>query len=548
MSAVLTEPTVQNIAISLGLPGEVEKATLDTLVVSGLIPAEFGWEPTACYRVDDQYLLLHLLQTRELPSIVVEARNQLPVAALPTVRILVVATEVEEQLEDEVHILRPSWAASGVAAQCVENGIGLVFVEGHGPTLVFPPGYQVPVKCPDNQRETGHIPKWLYERVAVLQTLSPYLSQVMKKFAGKYARETRGNSVDYDLEVKWLTWLADEIKNGDPRLFIPTGQIQVLREYERQGASRRARDHFFHTFNNLLMGYYILGSLKTDANPISQVDEFISPESRRAIQRKKLAEWEALWLLTCLFHDPAYIAENFHSGTFRFSFGVVDDDSGFGAEIPEPQKEKIVDLWGTEFLKARELLVSLYSRVLKKWKPPGAPAKDDFDAALGRAYFDGRKVSHSLVSGIKLIQDCRQDRVTQRRRVPDDALTACTIAASSMMFHDMKCRETLKKAGVPPFGYQKLPYAAVLMYVDSLQDDRRDISMPDFPAHGILSDLRIDAQNKIVTAEICLPEVEKGVWGWPGRIAEYTDVLSWVNATPGVKFVIDYKTRANLPQ
>jgi hypothetical protein len=87
-----------------------------------------------------------------------------------------------------------------------------------------------------------------------------------------------------------------------------------------------------------------------------------------------------------------------------------------------------------------------------------------------------------------------------------------------------------------------------LMFVDSLQDDRRDIAQPRFPEHGVLSDLRIDVQKKVVTAEVSLPEVEKGVFGWPGRIAEYIDVLNWINTTPGVKFVIDYKTRANLPR
>jgi hypothetical protein len=477
------------------------------------------------------------------------SKDKLSARQLSAVHIVVVATEVEEQLEDEVRVLRPAWAAGAVAAQCVESGMGLAFIEkSKDPILVFPTNYSVPVKC-TNETETGHIPKWLYERVAELTNLSPYLSKTMKAFARKYSQATRGKTVDYDLEVKLLTWLADEIKEGDPRLFVPTGHIQVLREYERLGANKRARDHFFHTFNNLLMGYYILGSLKVSGMRISEVDEFISPESRRAAQLKKLDEWEAIWLLTCLFHDPAYIAENFHSGTFRFSYGIIDDDSGFGAEIQEVQKEKIVDLWENEFRAARELLVSLYSRVLKKWKPPGLKSllKDDFSEALRRAYFDGRQVSHSLVSGIKLIQDCQHDHVTQRRRAPDVALTGCTIAALSMMFHDQKCRATLKDAGVPPFGFEKLPYAAVLMFVDSVQDDRRDISQARFPRHGVLADLRIDSQNRVVTAEVCLPEVEKGVWGWPGRIAEYRDVLGWVNTTPGVKFVIDYTTRAHLP-
>jgi hypothetical protein len=548
MSTPLTQASVQRLAAGLGLAGTAEEVSLDVLTDSNSLPREFGWQPSGCFRIGEDYLLIHLLETRELPSNVLAAKGQIPAQTPPRIHILVVAINVEEQLGEEVRILRPAWAAAGVAEQCVKNGIGLAFIEGPEPIVVFPHAYQPPSRCA-NALETGHIPKWLYERVAVLPTLSPYLASVMKKFADKYAAATRGDTVDYDVEVKLLTSLADDIKNGDPRLFIPTGQIQVLREYERQGASKKTRDHFFHTFNNLLMGYYILGSLKTDGQHLSQVDEFISPESRRATQHMKLSEWESLWLLTCLFHDPAYIAENYHSGTFRFSYGVVDDDSDFGAEIQDAQKDKIVDLWDTEFREARKLLGSLYSRVLKKWKAlhVDTVGKDDFDTALARAYFNGRQVSHSLVSGIKLIQDCRQDRVTQRRRLPETALTACTIAALSMMFHDQKCRGTLRRAGVPPFGFQKLPYAAVLMYVDCLQDDRRDISKPQFPRHGILSDLQIDAQNRTVRAEICLPEVEKGVWGWPGRIAEYLDVLSWTNSTPGVRFIIDYKRLAQLP-
>jgi len=546
MPVAINQPLVRVLAAGLGLSGtpEPEKVKLDDLIESGALPA-IDWQPSGTFRIGEHFLLIHLLETLELPASVLEAKARLP---RDKVLILILATEVAEQREDEVHLLRPPYAAAGVAEQCVTHGLGLAFIEGPDPTVVFPSGYRLAPKC-ENALETGHIPKWLYERVAALTSLSRSLAASVKKFAGRYEAATRGKSVDYDLEVKLLMNLVEDIKKGDPRLFIPTGHIQVLREYERQGASKRARDHFFHTFNNLLMGYYILGTLKVENEPISQVDEFIAPEGARAKQQMKLAEWESLWLLTCLFHDPAYIAENFHSGTFRFSYGVIDDETQFGAEIQEAQREKIVDLWDTEFPEAHKLLGSLYSRVLRTWKASenDSVGKDEFKAALRKAYFDGRQVSHSLVSGIKLIQDCRHDRVIQRRRRPEVALTACTIAALSMMFHDQKCRGTLKKAGVRPFGFQKLPYAAVLMYVDCLQDDRRDISKSQFPRHGILSDLQIDPKDRTVRAEICLPEVERGVWGWPGRIAEYVDVLSWANSTPGVRFIIDYKKLARLP-
>ena len=88
--------------------------------------------------------------------------------------------------------------------------------------------------------------------------------------------------------------------------------------------------------------------------------------------------------ITRLSHDPAYIAEHLHSGTFRFSYGVIDEGSGFGAEIQDAQREEIVDLWDREFREARKLLGSLYSRVLKKCKASATQAvgKDEFDSAL----------------------------------------------------------------------------------------------------------------------------------------------------------------------
>lgn len=546
MAVTINNALLQKLGTAVGLSGVFEEATLDAMVSRGLLPQSFGWQPTASCRFGEQYLLIHLLETPQLPNIVVEAKKLL--LSDSKARVVVIATEVEEHLEDEVRVLRPEWAAATVAQQCLSTGIGLAFLEGADPIIVFPPGYELPAKCA-NEMETGHIPKWLYQAVAALPRLSPYLSGALKKFAKKYEASTRANSVDYDTEVNQLTALAEEIKAGDPRLFVPTGQLHVLREYERQGANRRARDHFFHTFNNLLLGYYILGQLKGPDEPISQVDDFIAPETAKDRQQMKMAEWESLWFLTCLFHDPAYIAENYHSGTFRFSFGAVDEATIPSIEISEPQREAIVGLWETQFRDARDLLVRLYSRVLKKWKASIAATvgKDEFDSALRQAYFDGRQVSHSLVSGIKLIQDCLQDKVVQRRRSPDTALTACTIAALSMMFHDQKCRGNLRKAGVAPFGFTKLPYAAVLMFVDCLQDDRRDIKEPRFPRHGVLSELRVDSQRKTVTATVCLPEVEKGVSGWPGRIAEYSDVLRWVNSTPGVVFEIDFTTLARLP-
>jgi hypothetical protein len=105
MPATLNQDLVRKLASQLGLDAAAEESTLDVMTESGLLPPEFHWQPSACFRVGDQYLLLHLLETRELPNTVLEAKALL---VDPKVHVVTVATEVEEQLEDGIRILRPS--------------------------------------------------------------------------------------------------------------------------------------------------------------------------------------------------------------------------------------------------------------------------------------------------------------------------------------------------------------------------------------------------------------------------------------------------------
>ena len=125
---------------------------------------------------------------------------------------------------------------------------------------------------------------------------------------------------------------------------------------------------------------------------------------------------------------------------------------------------------------------------------------DVLDKAMQRAYFDGTGTTHSLVSGLRLISLCRTQEKMVRGRFydPDVAEAACYIAALCMMFYDQRCREALKSAGIPPIAFEHLPYAAVLMYVDSLQDDRRTIQTSRFSDHGILTSLKVSPDGRTV--------------------------------------------------
>ena len=207
------------------------------------------------------------------------------------------------------------------------------------------------------------------------------------------------------------------------------------------------------------MGFHILGGLSSGRKFISEVDRFIENEGKKS----KLNPWEVLWFLTCLFHDPGYTAEKFW-GNFRFAFGIVDDASS-EEEIPAQVKEQIRDLWDSKYAAPRQDLHDLYNHTVRKWIPPTVAKKgaDLFDDAVRQAYFDGRVASHSLISGLRLINSCRSQNVPRAKKFSSEtALTACVIAALCMMFHDPRCRGTLQRSGIPPIAFESLPYACVL--------------------------------------------------------------------------------------
>ena len=113
-----------------------------------------------------------------------------------------------------------------------------------------------------------------------------------------------------------------------------------------------------------------------------------------------------------------------------------------------------------------------------------------------------------------------------------------------MMFHDPRCRAILTSHGIPPIPFERLPYASLLMFVDSLQDDRRDISLSRFRERGVLGQVRIAPDGSAVEAVVRLQEVS--IKGWAPRMAEYETVMSWINSESEIKFRINYMTEAGL--
>jgi hypothetical protein len=523
--------------------GQPWLTSVEVLISDGRIPKDLKWQPSFCVTRDTDIILVHILASPDFPTYLERVIGDLKKHGPSRVYVLILARDLILEATEELpptH-LPAQYAAAAIAEKALSLGCALAFEAERSVHLVFDHPYTAPLRCHETTKETGHIPKWLYEQLAANTNFSPKLQTLFKRFAADYERATRRAAIANEREVQILLDFARSFAKLDKRFFLPVEQLETLRSFEMSRATR-ARDHFFHTFNNLFLGFIILGQLSGGRKIIAEVDRFIESETEKSIPNP----WEILWFLTCMFHDPGYTAEKFWAN-FRFTFGI-EDDSSDEKEIPDQIKEQIRDLWNSKYAAPRQDLHDLYNRTVRKWIPPTIAKKgaDIFDEAVQKAYFDGRVASHSLISGLRLINSCRSQNVPRAKKFSSEiALTACVIAALGMMFHDPRCRNVLLISGIPPIAFESLPYASVLMYVDSLQDDRRDISISRFDKHGVLAFVEILPQHRRVNVEVCLPEVP--IKGWPGRIAEYESVLAWINAKSETRFTIDYRSRAKLP-
>jgi hypothetical protein len=354
-------------------------------------------------------------------------------------------------------------------------------------------------------------------------------------FVDRYTALVTDEAPTFDDECAVLFDFATKLTEGDRRLYWPLGQLQMLKELERQKANPKARDHVFHTFNNLILGALILAGLMGERR------ESLPPENIIRSTPGGLAAWEIIWLFTCLFHDPGYLGEKFGpSVNFTFGFhGLADPEM----EMPDVIVRRLEDAWDTELAPARHDLKSLFQELAGVWAPLRADSSiwSKFDSALRVAYFDGRRGIHSLLSGLRLIELCLNPGGTQHSDY--DATTTqktSVVAALGMLFHDERCRRIFTDHGILPVSFERLPYAATLMFVDALQEDRRDIELAEFSRSGFLVSANVGVPAKLIAARVNLAPLPLE-W-WPFKIAEMADVVRWINSQSETQVSIDYQT------
>lgn len=351
-------------------------------------------------------------------------------------------------------------------------------------TLIPPPAF--PGNPPIPVTSLSRVPIELLDSAGKLQGLPSPLKTTVQNLARTYADMVKANKCTDETEEKALLSFARAVLTQmglDPSHIKSTAMIRTL-ERDQLGARR---DHFYHSFQNYFLGLAAIAELR---------GEFLS---FRALAK---VNWDIepadVWFLTALWHDVGYAAQKFDN-VFNAAFGE-DDEENQGIKVEAIHR--LLDRPAAQ--KGMRAMASLMSRLLKPqnaksgWLEPSSNAKlGEHADGLKRAIHQNILKSHGALSAIRLYCDYTDDIDNME---PDrQALLKQTVllACCSMPFHDFwfrsNVRDECEHCCLP---VEALPFAALLAFVDSIQDDRRNLEAVR-EAVLILEKLLITPPNRV---------------------------------------------------
>ncbi len=313
------------------------------------------------------------------------------------------------------------------------------------------------------------IPEWILEELPTVRRL-PCFAPVLTRFARKYRRliesRTRGEENQAGLTRKTLRALL----NCDPRFTATYHPLALLNFFEQRSGG--SRDHYFHTFTNFLLGCLVIDRCHA---VFEQFQAACFPSA---------AGWstEYVWLLTVLFHDVGYPVQKYEH-IHKIVFGVSPVD----AERVVAQRG---EAWESPTYRvARSQLVSLYEHLVQRdihadWRADPFPLPPHaLDRAFERSFL---RSGHGVASCMRMLAELFHS-VPESARHRQFLVPHVFLAALSIPFHDWPVRQCLRDEGIRAISTRRFPFAALLTFLDSIQEDRRE----SVPGPDILTGLSI---------------------------------------------------------
>lgn len=261
---------------------------------------------------------------------------------------------------------------------------------------------------------------------------------------------------------------------------------KMVRTIERGELGAR-RDHFFHSFQNYFYG------LEVVAEQPALFDGY-----RAMLAVNAMPDPFDIWFLTALWHDTGYTLQK--SGEYFKETLGTEFNSDDAVELRRRFLRQTSVQNGLRELSALSSHL-LFPRSGRRWDPMSPVRRlQGHAAAMQQAYKCNVDISHGALGGLQLFSDFEEDLNRLDSAKSQVLKLAIQVAGCSMPFHDYYFRHNVRtECGTCSINPDSLPFASLLAFVDSIQDDRRDLLSiaPGIPA---LSKLQIS--KGLVTAQL----------------------------------------------
>lgn len=433
--------------------GEVEALDWPALVEHHEDLARVHWNPLYAYRVGEEVWAVDIFRGPSMPRSLV-LRMATAREHLPGLRPAFLVPEDEN--------------VDSIAQVCLEHGIDVVAMLGGAYRLLPLDGFPEPTA--DAQIISCRLPPLLVQRIAQIQSLDDQFGDGLREFAQLYLQRIDQPGWDDAAEEHLLHEGLTDLLRIDPRFEAPYKSLGFLRQVEKYCSQESRRDHYFHAFHTFLLGCRVIDQCEgTFGTSIAE---------RLGVGGLSCAY---LWLLTALFHDVGYLQGQTDMGLVSYGTDerdVRDEETELGLF----RQQRLTHWDYPDYQNGRTQLAHLWQYLYESsasppWHPatlvPDGLAELPFDIALREAYLSG---SHGVAGALRLLTDFR--RLLRQESGFERPLFwswHIYLAALSIPFHDRLFRLALRDIGVQRLSTRQFPFAALLTFIDSIQEDRRSL-------------------------------------------------------------------------
>ncbi len=345
-----------------------------------------------------------------------------------------------------------------IAEHFIELEFSVITEIGGKGMLIDPP--VSPKNANGKIKKYTRIPLKLIEECAKINKINCQLQKLISDLAHQYRKNEKDWTDDQEHKCLESFFLSYTAQNGLREKPFKAQEILLrLEKTEMKGI----REHYFHSFQNFFLGLWAIGEtseyFKKWAN-LSKLNWNLSPEF--------------IWFLITIWHDVGYCQKILND---------IESDV-IGIERYDVAEERRVSYITHPLVQeGKRYICSLIEHLSKKeagtaWTFPPingirSKTEQELEEAMCKDFHEG----HGSYSAMRLYTDMKRfiDECGEQKK--RNLLHQATLLASaSIPFHDWRFREFVReKCGTCRIPALTMPFAVLLAFIDSIQEDRRSL-------------------------------------------------------------------------